>query len=71
MAMESIKMYCPSRCRDRTYQCGVANYPVSLGGSIWPRMEICETSDLLIPILPRLHQSNVCIKRKLRAWRVQ
>ena len=31
MAMESIKMYCPSRCRDRTYQCGAANYPVSWG----------------------------------------
>ena len=27
--MESSKMYCPSRCRYRTYQCGAANYPVS------------------------------------------
>ena len=29
--MESSKMYCPSRCRNSTYQCGAANYPVSLG----------------------------------------
>ena len=27
--MESSKMYCPSQCRYRTYQCGAANYPVS------------------------------------------
>ena len=42
-----------------------------MGGSIGPRREICETSDLTIPMVPRLHQSNVYIKRKLRAWRVQ
>ena len=29
MGMESSKMYCPSRCRYRTYQCGAAKYPVS------------------------------------------
>ena len=34
-------------------------------------MEICETSSLPIPMLPRLHQSNGYIKRKLRARRVQ
>ena len=28
-------------------------------------------SALPIPKVPRLHQSNGCIKRKLRAWRVQ
>ena len=27
--MESSKMYCPSRCRYRTYQCVAANYPVT------------------------------------------
>ena len=27
--MESSKMYCPSQCRYRTYQCGAANYPAS------------------------------------------
>ena len=27
--MESSKMYCPSRCRYRTYQRGAVNYPVS------------------------------------------
>ena len=127
-------MYCPSRCRYRTYHCVTANYPVSWGvegpewkyveirayisqwyractkamviskgsyghgesknvlsksvqipylplrgskvprfkgGSIGPRMEICETSALQIPMVPLLHQSNGYIKRKLRAWRVQ
>ena len=40
-------------------------------GSIGPRMEICETSSLPIPMVPRLYQRNGYIKRKLRAWRVQ
>ena len=44
--------------------------PCFMGG-IGPRMEICETSALPIPTIPRLHQSNGYIKRKLRAWRVQ
>ena len=42
-----------------------------IGGSIGPKMEICETSALLIPMVPLLHQRNGYIKRKLRAWRVQ
>ena len=45
--------------------------PRLMGGSIGPRMEICENSALPIPMVPRLHQSNGYIKRKLRAWRVQ
>ena len=45
--------------------------PRLMGGSIRPRMEICETSALPIPMVPRFHQSNGYIKRKLRAWRVQ
>ena len=133
--MESSKMYCPSRCTYRTYQCGAANYPVSwgavqgpprkyaklrayqypryrvctnamviskgsyghgefknvlswsvqishlpvrgrklprvMGGSTGSTKEICETSGLPIPTVPRLHQCNGYIKRKLRAWRVQ
>ena len=31
MGMESSKMYCPSRCRYRTYDYVAANYPVSWG----------------------------------------
>ena len=42
-----------------------------MGGSIGLRMEICGTSALPIPMVPRLYQSNSYIKRKLRAWRVQ
>ena len=64
-------MYCPSRCRYRTYQCVAANYPVSWGCSIGPRMEICEISGLPILMVMRLLQSNGHMKRKLRAWRVQ
>ena len=42
-----------------------------MGGSIGPRTEICETSDLPIPMVPRLHQSNGYTKRKLQIWRAQ
>ena len=111
------KMYCPSRCRNSTYQCRAANWkyakvraylltwygistremfiskgsygygkpknvllefvekphlpvrvsklPRFMGGSIVPRMEICETSGLSISMVPGLHQTNGCIKRKL------
>ena len=45
--------------------------PRFIGGSIGPRMEICETSALPIYVISRLHQSNGYIKRKLQAWRVQ
>ena len=48
-----------------------SNVPRFKGGSIGPRMEICEISALPIPMVPRLHQSNGHIKKKLRAWRVQ
>ena len=34
--MDSSKMYCPSRCKYRTYQCGVANYHVSWGAEQGP-----------------------------------
>ena len=133
--MESSKMYCPSQCRYRTYQCVAPNYPVLwglvkgpewkyaefkayqcpwyhvytkalfiskgsyghgefknvlplsvqipylavrgcklprfMGSSIGPILEICETSALPIPMVPRLHQSKGYIKRKLWACRVQ
>ena len=45
--------------------------PRFMVGSIWPRMEICETSALPIPMVPCLHQSNGYMKRKLWAWRGQ
>ena len=43
------------------------NLPRFMGDSIGPRMEICETSTLPSPMVPRLHQSNGYMKRKLRA----
>ena len=42
-----------------------------MGGNIGPRMEICEILDLPITMVPRLHQRNGYIKRKLRAWRIE
>ena len=69
--MESSKMQCTSWCRNHTYLCEVANYSVPWGGSIGPRREICETSDLPTAVVPDVHQSNGYIKRKLREWRAQ
>ena len=45
--------------------------PRIMGDSIGSREEICEISGLPIPMVPRLHQCNGYIKRKLQAWRVQ
>ena len=45
--------------------------PRFMADSTGPRMEICKTSALPIHMVPRLHESNGYIKRKLRAWRVQ
>ena len=45
--------------------------PRVIGGSTGSTKEVCETSGLPIPMVPRLHQCNGYIKRKLRAWRVQ
>ena len=45
--------------------------PRAMGGDIGSTKEICEISSLPIPMVPRLHQCNGYIKRKLRAWRVQ
>ena len=45
--------------------------PCVMGGSIGSREEITETSGLPNPMVPRLHQCNGYIKRKLREWRVQ
>ena len=42
-----------------------------MGGSIGSREEICENSGLPNPMVPRLHQWNGHIKRKLLEWRVQ
>ena len=45
--------------------------PRVMGASIGSREKISETSGLLNPIVPRLHQCNGYITRKLREWRVQ
>ena len=45
--------------------------PRVMGSSIGYRDEICETSGLPNPMVPRLHQCNGYIKRKLPAWRAQ
>ena len=45
--------------------------PRVIGGNIGSRKEICENSGLPIFVVPRLHQSNGHMKRKLWAWRVK
>ena len=45
--------------------------PRFIGGGTRLRMEICEISCILIPKVPRLHQSNGYIKGKLRVLRAQ
>ena len=42
-----------------------------MGDNIGSVMEIRKISGLSIPMVPRFHQSNGYMKRKLRAWRVQ
>ena len=69
--MESSKMYCPSRYRYRTYQRGAANYPVSWGAVFGPERKFAILRANQTALVPRLHQCNGYIKRKLPAWRVQ
>ena len=69
--MESSKMYCPSRCRYRTYHCVEENYPVSWWAVQGTEWKYAKLRPYQSPMVPRLHQSNGYIKRKLRAWRVQ
>ena len=41
--MGSSKMYCPDRCRKRTYKCGAVKYPISRGaayGREWKYVEL-------------------------------
>ena len=45
--------------------------PRFIGGSIGSRMEIFEISGLPILMVPRLHQSNGYMERKLWEWRAQ
>ena len=69
--MESSKMYCPSRCRNRTHQCVAANYPVSWGAVQGQPRKYAKFGPTNTHMVPRLHQCNGYIKRKLRACRVQ
>ena len=54
-AMESKKMYCPSRCRKSSYLGGGRKVPRFMCGSIRTGMEICGTSGVPIPMVLRLH----------------
>ena len=60
-----------SRCRYRAYPVRGRKLPRFMGGSLGPRMQICGTSGLAIPMASPLNEGNGNIKRKLRAWRVQ
>ena len=45
--------------------------PRFMRGSIATVMEVCEISGIQITMVPRLHQSNGYIKRKLQVWKAQ
>ena len=45
--------------------------PILMHRRIWPTLEICGSSGPPIPKVPRLHQFNVYIRRKLRVWGTQ
>ena len=63
IVLQSVqKQYLPARGRKP---------PRFIGGSLVLRMEIIENSGVPIPMVPRLHQGNGYIKRKLRVWRAQ
>ena len=64
-------MYCPSRCRYRTYKCGAAHYPVSWGAVQGP---LCKYAKLRAY---QSHSYSVCTYAMVIAkgsygyWRVQ
>ena len=49
----------------------VRKLPRLIQGSIWPKTEIWGNSGQPFAMVQCLHQSNVCIKRKLGLWRAQ
>ena len=49
----------------------VRKLPRVMGANIGSMDEICKTSGLPNPMVPRLHQCNGYIKRKLLEWRIQ
>ena len=57
--MESSKMYCPSRCRYRTYHCVEAKYPVSWGVVQGPEWKYAKLRSYQSPWY------SVCIKTML------
>ena len=61
----------PTRSKNRTYQYGAANYPVSV---VLYRAENGNFRKFLYTYrqgIPRFHQRNFYIKRKLRVWRIK
>ena len=63
-------MYYPSRFKLLYLPVRGRKVPRFMGIGIGPRMEISGTSGLPIIMVPRLHQSNGYMKRKVQAWRV-
>ena len=64
-------MHCRSQWKKANLPVWVYKLSRFMQGNIGPRMEICGNSGLPIVMVPCLHQSNVCIKRKLWVWRDQ
>ena len=68
---EEFKTVLPYSVQIRYLPVRSRKLPCVMGGSIGSREVICETSGLPNLIVPRLHQFNGYIKRKLLAWTVQ
>ena len=68
--MESSKLYCPSRCRYRTYHCVEANYSVSWGVVQGPEWQYAKLRLYQSPWYRFCTKAMVIPKRKLRAWKV-
>ena len=69
--MESSKMYCPTRCRYRTYQCAAVNYTVSWGAVQGPPRKYAKLRAYQYPWYRVCTNAMVILKRKLRAWIVK
>ena len=69
--MESSKMYCPSRCRYLTHQCGSANYPVSWGAVQGPPRKYAKVQAYQYPWYRVCTNAMVISKGSYGAYRVQ
>ena len=69
--MESNKNVLSSSVQKPHLPLRSSKLPCLMWGGIGPRTEISGSSDVPFTMVPRLHQRNLYIKRRLKVWRVQ